>query len=220
MCSKIVILDDGSTDNTVEICNSFSNIELVQQKDLPFDEHRDRTKLLELALKQDPDYLLAMDGDEFLMPKSKDILLEEIEILYPHISMFQFQFLYIWDESNQYRYDGIYSNLWHNRLMKVKNQLKELFFKPSEYGGNFHIGSLPSNATDFDDPIRSNVKILHYGYFDQKLRESKFEFYSNNDPNSENQDNYQHIISGKGRFSGPHGIEFKILPPGLFYEKL
>lgn len=60
LCSKIVILDDGSTDDTVEICKSFSNVvDIHHQENVPLDEHRDRTNLLTMALKQNPDYLLA-----------------------------------------------------------------------------------------------------------------------------------------------------------------
>jgi O-antigen biosynthesis protein len=221
LCSKIVILDDGSTDNTVEVCQSFSNVvDIYQQKDLQIDEHRDRTRLLKMALDQDPDYLLTMDGDEVILPTSKDILLEEINVLYPQKFMFQFQFLYMWDKFNQYRYDGLYSNIWQNRLMKIKGQSKDLSFKTSKYGSNFHMGSLPSNTIDYENSIKSNVKILHYGYFDQKLRETKFEFYSKNDPNSEGQDGYKHIISGNGQFSGPHGMEFKTLLDEFTYENL
>ena len=78
----------------------------------------------------------------------------------------------------------------------------------------------PIYTIDYENSIKSNVKILHYGYFDQKLRETKFEFYSKNDPNSEGQDGYKHIISGNGQFSGPHGMEFKTLLDEFTYENL
>lgn len=222
LCSKIVILDNGSTDNTVEICNSFSNVvDIYQQKDTPFDENRDRIRLLTMALKQNPDYLLAMDGDEIFMPKSDEILLEELEIIYPHKSIFQFQFLYIWDKFNQFRYDGIYSNLWQNRLMRINNQLKDPYFKTNKSMLSSNATDfLPSDGIDYENAIKSNVKILHYGFFDIKLREKKFEFFSKNDPNDKVQDNYQHIISGNGKFSGSHGIEFETLPNNLYYENL
>jgi hypothetical protein len=104
--------------------------------------------------------------------------------------------------------------------MKIKGKPNDLYFKSSQYGCNFHIGSLPSNAIDYDNAIRSNVKILHYGYFDDKLRSTKFKFYSQNDPNSHDQDNYRHIISDKSTFSGPRGFEFRTLPDDMFIKDL
>jgi glycosyltransferase involved in cell wall biosynthesis len=221
LCSKIVILDDGSTDNTAEICRSFSNVvDIFQQKDLLPDEYRDRTKLLTMAVKQNPDYLLALEGNEFFMPKSIDILLEELNVIYPDSYIFKFQFLYMWDKFNQYRYDGFYENIWHTRLMSMKNQTKNLFFNSNRHDDDLHIDYLPSNILNSKHIIRSNVKILHYGNFDKKLRESKFKFYLENNPNSISQDDYQYIISGDGMLSGPHGMEFKLLPEDLCYKNL
>jgi len=220
-CDSIVILDNGSTDNTLKICKDSPNVvDIVEQPNLPFDEARDRNTLLQKALELKPDYILSMDGDEILMPNSKEILEEELEILYPNSNVFTFQFLYMWDKFNQYRYDGVYENIWQQRLFKTSNQPENLKIFDTNYSGNTHASSIPNNAIGQKFPIRSNVKILHYGYFDDHLRQQKFHFYNELTPNNEEQDMYRHIISGDGKHSGPHGMEFKLLPESLCYENL
>jgi glycosyltransferase involved in cell wall biosynthesis len=53
ICSEVVILDDGSTDKTVEICSKHDKVvDIYQQKDLPFDETRDRNLLWKWLLKE------------------------------------------------------------------------------------------------------------------------------------------------------------------------
>ena len=69
VCQEIVILDDCSTDKTLSICKKFPNVvDIHHQEGLPFDETRDRNKLLKMALKRNPDAILSLDGDEILMP--------------------------------------------------------------------------------------------------------------------------------------------------------
>ena len=62
ICSEVVILDDGSTDDTLSICKKFSKVvDINHQEGLPFDETRDRNKLLKMALKRKPDIILSLD---------------------------------------------------------------------------------------------------------------------------------------------------------------
>ena len=75
-CDSVIVLDNNSSDDTVKICNAFSDVSVITQGDLPFDESRDRNILLQKALELKPDYVLSMDGDEILIPNSKEILEE------------------------------------------------------------------------------------------------------------------------------------------------
>ena len=213
ICSEVVILDDGSTDDTLSICKKFPKVvDIHHQEGLPLDEIRDRNKLLKMALKRNPDYVFSIDGDEILAPNSKEILSEELDILYPDSKIFEFQFLYFWDELNKIRYDGLYGKTWQPRLLKIDSNSSKLSIKKSNYSGNLHCGSIPINPKLSEKSIRSNVKIFHYGNFDNNTRQTKFEFYNKHDPNSVEQDGYIHMISEKGKHSGPSGIEFITLP--------
>ena len=220
ICSEVVILDDGSTDKTVEICSKYDKVvDIHKQKDLPFDETRDRNLLLEMALKRKPDIILSLDGDEVLMPNSKEILSEELNVFYPGKKIFEFQFLTIWDQFNKIRYDGLYGKTWQPRLFRVSKNQKELRINKTQYGGNAHCAQVPDNIKKFNNIARSNAKILHCGSFDDNIRQKKFKFCNQLDPNSVEQDGYRHLISGKGKHSGPSGMELITLPD-FMYRKL
>lgn len=213
LCSEIVVLDDGSTDNTREICSKFDKvIDIHHQENLPLDEARDRNLLLQMALKRNPDIIFSLDGDEILISESKNILFEELDVLYPDSMVFEFQFLTLWDKLNQIRYDGAFSNHWQKRLFRVKDQPQNLEFSPTNLSGNLHCGSIPTNTAGFSNPIRSNVKIIHCASLDKEQRQKKYEWYNKIDPNNTTTDSYKHMIGGFGRLSGPNGLEFIQLP--------
>lgn len=221
ICDEIVVLDDGSTDKTLEICKKCEQVvDMHHQKNIPFDETRDKNILLNMALQRKPDFIFTLDGDEIVQPNAKDILFEEITILYPSAPMFEFQFLNIWDKPNQYRYDGISSNTWAKRLIRISKQPKNLCFEKTNYPKNSHCPSIPQNSVGTEESIRSRMKIFHYGKYDEKLRQQKYNFLQTLDPNNKDFDGYIHVISGEGKFSGPHGLEFKLIPNGLYYEDI
>jgi O-antigen biosynthesis protein len=213
LCDEIVVLDDDSSDNTVEICSSFDKVkEIKTQRDLPLDEVRDRNLLLQMALKRKPDVILSVDGDEIFMPNSAEILHEELNVLYPESNVFEFQFLTLWDSSAQIRCDGIFGHYWQKRLFRTKNQPLDLRFEENSTPGNLHCGSVPPNTIEFDNPIRSTVKIFHLASLDSEIRQKKYDYYAETDPESALTDGYKHMISGEGKFSGPKGIELQQLP--------
>ena len=211
ICSHAVIVD-ASTDNTVEICKSFGNkVEIFHDENLPFDETRDKNMILEMALKKNPDFLFSLDADDILMYNSKEILLEEINILHPDADVFEFQFLEMWDKPNQYRYDANMGNLWRKRLVRMKNQPNDLHYNDSPYPFNMHCLPIPDNTFGLGSSVRSRVKILHYGYYDLADRQEKFERYTKMDPNNTSFDGYRFLVSNDSKFSGPEGMEFRLL---------
>jgi glycosyltransferase involved in cell wall biosynthesis len=217
ICSEVVILDDNSTDKTVEICSSFDKVVDIQTVfHSTLNEVRDRNSLLQMGLKRNPDFILSVDGDEIFMPNAAEILFEEIDILYPKNDVFQFQFLTYWDKTDQIRFDGIFGNYWQKRLFRTKNQLSDLKFNDNTNPGNLHCGSVPKDVHGFEKPIRSNVKIFHMASIDEKLRQQKYDYYTKLDSDNILTDGYVHMVSGKGKFSGLNGIEIKKLNKEIF----
>jgi len=183
ICSTIVVLDDGSSDSTLEICKSFDNVIVQSQSNLPLDESRDRNTTLKMALEKKPDYIFTIDGDEILAPNSYDIFLDELSVLYPKIDVFEFQILYMWDKPNQVRYDGIFSRTWQKRLVNLKNQ-PELIFENTPYPGNLHCGGIPTNTNGQEKlykDIGSPSIIIHTVVLDiLKINQDKHVSYETN----------------------------------------
>ena len=217
ICSGIIVLDGMSTDNTISICKNCDKvIEIIKQDDTNFDERRDRNDLLEAAIKKNPDFIFSLDGDQVLQPNAKNILKEEINVLYPHANVFEFQELTIYAQPNQYRYDGVYSNNWIKKLLRLSNQPKDLRYDESGYPGNAHCSQIPQKSLGYDNPVRSRLKIFHYGNYDETLRQQKYKFYTDLDPSNTTFGGYKHIISDSALLSGSKGYEFRQIPEGLY----
>ena len=194
VCKEIVVLDDGSTDDTLKICKKYKNVvDIHHQTGLPFDETRDRNILLKMALKRKPDFVITIDGDEILMPNSKEILFKEINLIYPAAPVFSFQFIPMWEKPNQFLDKGKEIK-WRERMIRIQGQPKDMHFEQTDFPGNLHPSyTLSSNKSSVI--VRSAVKINHYGCYTRTLREQKYEFYNKHDPNNTVFDRYRGILT-------------------------
>ena len=216
ICQEIVILDDCSTDNTVEICKKFPNVVEIHERkeELPLDEVRDKKIIWKMAMERNPDFILKLDGDEVLAPNSKEILLNEIMNLYPNDLNFSLQLMYIYDKPNQWRTDAWFDDIYHIRLIRINEYTKNLEFEESGYPGNAHSLHLPPTKYV---PVRSDVKILHYSLYDKKIRTRKFNYFHEVDPGGSDFNGYKDLISGDLNESI---LELKILPEGEFLKDI
>ncbi len=78
---ELVVLDNGSTDNTFQICKKFSDkglIKLEQFKSDLFDWVLILNKLYDMAIFESPDWVLRSDSDQFLESGINNLTLKDV----------------------------------------------------------------------------------------------------------------------------------------------
>ncbi|MBI2875170.1 MAG: glycosyltransferase, partial [Firmicutes bacterium] len=200
LAREIIVLDDGSTDRTPEICRRFPQVTYVR-RDRGTDEVRDKRELLQMALARSPDWILVLDGDEVLEKRAASTIRLEIasaDPAAPAFSHLYFHILYFWDSMDQYRVDpGIYGDFWQPRLFTLWGQDRErLTFLDSAHGSNLHASGIPDTLKGRGRRI--DVKVKHYGYLREEQRRRKYDFYRVKDPEAAARGYYDHLVGAAG----------------------
>jgi GT2 family glycosyltransferase/tetratricopeptide (TPR) repeat protein len=189
----IVVLDDGSSDGTRALCEQHPAVTSYEHQSLPFDERRDRNRVLAMAGELDPDWIISIDGDEvFEMDRARaDHLMHLAD---PHAKVLGFHWYTFWEPSRSYfRADGVFGGMSGLRMYKHEPGLE--IVAGDEIG--LHCGNIPQFP---DGAARyTDVRVRHLGYDCEELRKAKFEFYRRMDPSPRvemvgNAD-YSHLVS-------------------------
>lgn len=170
-CDGIIILDDGSSDDTYEKACSNKILAKVKKDRLQFNDLQNRNILLDIASFYSAEWFLFIDADERISSTVCD--LDKIKIN-PTIDIVGFWIINLWNNENFYRTDmndpchSIDNGFWfrwrmfrNQGRMQIKNN-NTLHFTPIPYRGNYHI---------------SQTLILHTGYLYPKQRLDKYQFY-------------------------------------------
>jgi Glycosyltransferases, probably involved in cell wall biogenesis len=176
---RAVILDDGSTDNTVELCKEVLKdipLTIVSNKVSKFNnEIKVRKQLWEMTIADNPDWILCLDADEIF----EDKIEYEIKniINQPYYDYYAFRLYDFWDDE-YYREDEYWSahKYYRSFLIRYQNNFKYVWNETP-----VHCGRFPMNIYNLPGAI-SNLRIKHLGWSNEKERIEKYDRYMKHDP--------------------------------------
>lgn len=201
ICNDIVTLDDGSTDDTPEICKNYGEVWYSDRSYWGTDELRQRKFLWELATHgaREGDWILCLDADEtFANPEVvKPYILQADKYdcnglgfpLYDMWSLTHYRDDYLWNA---------HERMW---VMCVRYEDKEYFW----HNQPLHCGRFPMNAGC--RIASSPVRIQHWGWSRPEDRRIKYERYLKADPQGKNGSLAQYLSIMD---SEPHLVKFKL----------
>ena len=180
IADNLIIIDDGSTDNSLSICKQYTNNILQTNHLFQTNESQLRQLLWNCCVEKckEDDFILIQDCDELYTNSS----LQRFRLVMEAANKIQADgigfYLYdMWNE-NQYREESPYwtasQHLWIRCVRYKKN------YTYYWNANKLHCGSLPINA--YYCAIPSRLQIKHMAYSTLELRQKKVEFYNNLDP--------------------------------------
>lgn len=180
---EIVLIDDGSTDNSLKICKEFTKNIFISDRLFIKNEVELRNALwMRCAeLCNNGDFIIIQDCDEFMHEDSILHLSEEIEkCLILQGDAIAWKLYDMWNE-NQYREDTYWvaHKRWWTHMVRYNNRIKYMWNNTP-----LHCGRIPINA--YYNALPSNLQILHMEYSREDLRKEKYKFYTTVDKDGRN----------------------------------
>ncbi len=175
----ILIIDDASTDNTVEECETilsgFPHTIVKNEKSMFAEEYKLRKKQWDETVKLNPTWILTLDADEIPEKSFKEKLQAMVKMT--DVDVFNFRYYDFWNKT-QYRSDRLWKAHTSYRPYLVRYQPK---IKPKFRKTNQHCGTFPKNISLLNN-VNVDVKIKHYGWATEEARQSKYKRYMKLDP--------------------------------------
>lgn len=195
VCDEVVVLDNHSTDDTVNICMDFAQVSVVVNPSVLLNEAGDKNYLVqEVKRLCSPDWILFLDADEVLLDPGG--LLTNINS--GRASAYQVHIWSCWNDPTQVRVDGIYGRCWRASCFKVAASNCK-WVERSTQGPNLHCNNIPQDLNGFDRRCEPEVRVRHYGYMLKEDRIRKYHWYIDIDPHGlylKGEDYYRHSVQG------------------------
>jgi glycosyltransferase involved in cell wall biosynthesis len=156
----IVVLDDASDDDTAGLAASFSRVVCYQNDVAEYrkDESKLRAKLWQLSLRENPDWILALDADQIF----EDRIINEIGLLIRQhdFDVICFRVFDFWKSYTHYRIDGDW-NPWKNFLPFIVRYQPGIETSGFEQESAFK--RFPSSFKDVYS-FYSDIRVKHLGW--------------------------------------------------------
>lgn len=172
-----VILDDNSTDDTIEVCKEILAgvpLTILDNKENTNNEVVLRKKLWNTAVSIG-DWILILDADELFEPKIENEISKLINQTY--CDVWAFRLYDMWDEKH-YREDKYWSAHLIYRPFLVRYQPN---FEYKWRDTPVHCGRFPENITLLPT-YASDIRVKHLGYMKKEDRIKKYLWYMEKDP--------------------------------------
>lgn len=197
-CDGVILLDDGSTDNTYNLATGNKILLKVRKSRDYFDDLKNRNILLNIASFICSEWFIFLDTDESISSNFNDL---EAVMSDKNNDIIGVWIANLWDDENKIRTDMPDGSLEMNglwlrwRLFRNKGRMqiisnKHLHFTTVPYMKNYRI---------------SKTLLLHTGYLEKNSRNNKYNFYIKEDENNEAY--YSNILENKIIIQGIESID-------------
>lgn len=189
----IIIVDDASTDGTANICRSFSKVStLITLEQSKFHKEWElRSFLWNVACSKKPDWLLAVDADEFYEEKAKmsmRLLMDQ-----DRYDWVGFRFFDFWGGITHYRDDKLWQIHRRHTCTLMRYLPGYYYFYPKM---DHHVPRFPLSYAALPGDL-SELRVKHYGWaISKEERYRKYLRYMERDPEGQwgSLEQYQSIL--------------------------
>jgi glycosyltransferase involved in cell wall biosynthesis len=192
-CERLFVMNNHSTDNTGDIARECGATVYDSPLTGPLNEAAEKDWLLRKVEAECPSgtSILCVDGDEVLEPSGPDKVRALAQSY--NADAYQFRILYLWDDREHVRTDGVYGKFYRPSMFRLRPGLS---FKRTGAHANFHCSSVPAQYIAPGRCATSDVALLHLGYMDREDRIRKWKWYCSKDGANSVEDGYKHIVIG------------------------